>query len=291
MLAVYTRHVTPVPTATKWTWRSLVIVEVIVCVISLLFSIAGSVFPQIVVTIPSQGGLALGSNTILLLLGSFLPGIVLLIVSRECRSATFRLKATYGVYANAVVIGFVLPFSGYLGAKYSYLPWNASTLPSLIRVFAINLPLSPLWEEIIWRAYFFSKVNSMMQKRGTIVVASLGWTFWHIGFLFQLHHSGVRVAIITILIVQIFLGGIILCSFFALGRNSLLPCVLLHTAFNASTSVYFGSYNRVNDVGSYIAETLFTLLVAITVFKMALRRADDTSFLVEGNGVSDISPI
>jgi membrane protease YdiL (CAAX protease family) len=246
--------------------------EILVSSISLFFSIVGSISPQIVVTIPARGGFSFGSNAILLLLASFLPGVVLLLVSSDCRSATLRLKATFGGYANAVLIGFALPFSSYLGARYSYLPWNSSTLPSLIRVFAINLPLSPLWEEIIWRAYFFPKVNSMMQKRSAIIVASLGWTFWHVGFLFQLHHSGIRVLIITILVVQIFLGGIILCSFFTLSRNSLLPCVLLHTAFNASTAAYFGKYNRVNDVGSYVAEAVFTLVLAIILLRFTGRR-------------------
>jgi membrane protease YdiL (CAAX protease family) len=270
----------------KWNWRSLVLFEAIVLSISLLFSIAGSVSRQIVVTVPARGGLSVGSNTILLLLGSFLPGVVLLLVSRECRLATFRLKAGFAVYITAVLIGFVLPFSSYLGARVSSLPWNSNTLPSLIRVFAINLPLSPLWEEIIWRAYFLPKVNSMMQRAPSIVVASLGWTVWHAGYLFQLHHSGIRAAILTIFVGQIFLGGIVLCSFFALGRNSLLPCVLLHAAFNASSAAYFGSYNRVNDLGSYIAETVFTLIVAIFVFKMALRRAENAAALIESGGVS-----
>jgi membrane protease YdiL (CAAX protease family) len=185
-----------------------------------------------------------------------------------------------------MLIGFFLPFSSYLGAGVSYLPWNSSALTTLVRVFAINLPLSPLWEEIIWRAYFFPKVNSMMRRGPSIVVAALGSTVWHVGFLFQLHHSGIRAAIIAILVVRIFLGGVVLCSFFVLGRNSLLPCVLLHTAFNASSVVYFGSYNRVNDLGSYIAEIVFTLAVAIVMLRVAIRRAGNGPALIEGSGVS-----
>jgi membrane protease YdiL (CAAX protease family) len=255
-------------------WRSLLLFEVMVCTISLLFSIAGSVAPQMIVTVPARG-LSVGSSTVLLLLGSLVPCIVLLVASRECRSATLRLRASIGLYAIGLLIGFVLPFSSYLGASVSYSPWNSGTLPSLTRVFAINLPLSSLWEEIIWRAYFFPKVDSMMRRELAIVVAALGWTVWHVGFLFQLHHSGIRAAILAIFVVQIFLGGIVLCSFFTLGRNSLLPCVLLHAAFNASTAVYFGSYNRVNDLGSYISETVFTLIVAIVVFMFTTRRVAD----------------
>jgi membrane protease YdiL (CAAX protease family) len=257
----------------KWNWRSLLLFEAIVCIISLLFSIAGSVSPQIVVTVPARGGLSLGSNTVLFLLSSFVPGVALLLASKECRSATFRLRASIGVYAAALLIGFALPFSSYLGARFAYPLWNSSTLPTLTRVFLINLLLSPLWEEIIWRAYFYPKVNSMLRGAPAIVVAALGSTVWHAGFLFHLYHSGIRATILMVLVVQLFLGGIIFCSFFTLGRNSLAPCVLLHTAFNASTVAYFGSYNRVNDIGSYIAETAFTLIVATIVFRMALRPA------------------
>jgi membrane protease YdiL (CAAX protease family) len=191
----------------KWNWRRLLLFEAVVCIVTLLFSIASSVAPRIVLTVPARGGLSLGSDTVLFLLGSFVPGIVLLLMSRECRSATLRLQASFGVYASA--IGFFLPFSSYLGAGVSYPPWNSSTLTILVRVFAINLPLSPLWEEIIWRAYFFPKVNSMMGRGPSIVVAALGSTLWYVGFLFQLHHSGIRAALIAILVVRLFLGGVV----------------------------------------------------------------------------------
>lgn len=105
----------------NWDWDRLLIFGLIFCVISLLFSVVGSISPQIILIVPARGGLSVSSNTILLLLGSFLPGIVLLLGSRECRSATLRLKASPGVYVSAVLIGFLLPFSSYLGARVSYL--------------------------------------------------------------------------------------------------------------------------------------------------------------------------
>jgi membrane protease YdiL (CAAX protease family) len=261
----------------KWSWGSLLLFEAIVCVFSLFFSVAGSIAPQIVLTIPARGGFSVDSKTVLLLLSSFAPGFVLLVLSRECRLATFRLGANIGVYTKAVLVGFVLPFSSYLGGKIAYPLWDSRTLPSLARVFVLNLLLAPLWEEIIWRAYFYPKVNSMMRRGPSIVVAALGWTVWHIGFLFYLYHSGIRATILLVFAMQIFLGGIILCSFFTLGCNSLLPCILLHTAFNASTAVYYGSYGRVNDTGSYIAEAIVSLVVALTIFRFALRRPEDVS--------------
>jgi len=56
-------------------------------------------------------------------------------------------------------------------------------------------------------------------------------------------------------------------------RSSLSPCVLLHTAFNASTAVYYGSYNRVSDMGSYIAEGIAMLVVASVLFGIVMRRS------------------
>lgn len=263
----------------KWNWRSLLIFEAIVCIVSLFFSIVASTARQVVVTVPARGGVSIGSNTVLLSLGSFLPAVILFIASKECRSAVFRLRANLGVYIAAALIGFALPFSSYLGAGLAYPLWTSSTLPSLLRIFLLNIFLSPLWEEIIWRAYFYPKVNSMLPRAPAIAVSALGWTVWHTGFIFLLYHSGNRATIVAIFVVELFLGGIILCSFFTLGRNALGPCVLFHTAFNASNTTYFRSYNRINDVGSYIAETVFTLIVAIIVFKIAMRRAGNASLL------------
>jgi membrane protease YdiL (CAAX protease family) len=256
--------------ATKWNWSSLLLFEAIVCTVSMAFSVAGSIAPQIVLTVPASG-LSLGSNTVLLLLGSLVPGVALFAVSKECRSATLRLRASIRVHITALLFGFALPFSSYLGARFADPLWNSSTVPTLVRVFMINLLLSPLWEEVIWRAYFYPKVNSMLQTAPAIVVASMGWSFWHLGFLFYLYHSGIGAIILMVLAIRLFFGGIILCSFFTVGRNSLAPCVLLHTAFNASTAAYFGSYSRVNDIGSYVAETVFTIVVAIIMFRLATR--------------------
>lgn len=188
------------------------------------------------------------------------------------------------MYAKAVLVGFVLPFSSYLGGRIAYPLWDSGTLPSLARVFVINLFLTPLWEEIIWRAYFYPKVNSMMRRGPSIVIAALGWTVWHIGFLFFLYHSGISATNLAIFVVEIFLVGIILCSVFTLGRNSLLPCVLLHTAFNASTTVYYRKYSRINDTGSYVAEVIVSLAVALIVFRFAIRRPEDASSAVENGG-------
>jgi hypothetical protein len=78
----------------------------------------------------------------------------------------------------------------------------------------------------------------MLKPPLAVVVAALGWTVWHAGFIFFLYHSGISISILPIFAVQLFFVGIIQCSVFSLGNGSLAPCVLLHTAFNASTTIY-----------------------------------------------------
>ncbi|HUK87633.1 MAG TPA: CPBP family intramembrane glutamic endopeptidase, partial [Terriglobales bacterium] len=126
-------------------------------------------------------------------------------------------------------------------------------------MFLINLLLSPLWEEIIWRGYFYQKLGSMLRASHALLVAGLGWAIWHIGFLFYLHSAGIAMRFLAVLAIQLFLVGLVACCVFTLGKGSLLPCVLLHTAFNSATSIYYGAYGRTADIGSYIAETVAVL--------------------------------
>jgi len=95
---------------------------------------------------------------------------------------------------------------------------------------------------------------------------------WHAGFIFFLYHSGISMSILPIFAVQLFFVGIIQCSVFSLGNGSLAPCVLLHTAANASTAIYYGSYNRVADTGSYVAETVAAFLIATILFRVTAKR-------------------
>jgi len=261
----------------------LLLFEVLICCVSLLFSVAGSIAPQIVLTIPS-GGLSFGSNTALLLAASLLPGLALVLTHEECRAAIFRFGASVRVYLLALAIGLTLPFTGYIGARHSYPIWDTSTVGTLVRVFFINLLLSPLWEEVIWRGYFYPKVVSTFPLPRAILLGTLGWTIWHVGFLFYLHKSGVPTAVLPVFVAQIFLIGIVQCSVFTLGNNSLAPCVLLHTAFNASTLVYYGNYDRIGDIGSYISEATAMLLVAgvlVGIVMRKIRLRSDPRFVAE----------
>lgn len=133
-----------------------------VCTVSLICSVAGSIAPKLVLIVPPSG-LAISSKTVLLLASSLVPALVLLLWFPESRLAVLRFTAGVKVYLLAVVIGFLLPLASYIGARHSYSPWGSKTGVDWIRVFFINLLLSPLWEEIIWRCYFYPKASSMLK--------------------------------------------------------------------------------------------------------------------------------
>ncbi len=256
---------------TKRRWFNLAVFVLVVSGISFLFQLAALGKSHFILTVP-RNGLSIGSNVVLALLGSLAPGVVLLAWSRECRAALSRFKASVGICLLALLLGFALPFVSYLGAQHAYPPpWDSNTAVNLLRVFLLNLPLTPLWEEVIWRGYFYPKVGSLIGLPRSIFVSALGWTIWHVGFIFWLYRSGFTAAILSIFLVQVFLVGIIQCSIFTLGRNSLVPCVLLHTALNASTAAYYGRYGRTSDIGSYIAEALGTLLVSVILLRRVMR--------------------
>ena len=175
----------------KWSWFNLIVFVVVVSSISFFFNIAAHGKSEIVLTIP-RNGFSIGSNVVLALLASLVPGVIVLAWSKECRAALLRVGAGIHIYLLALLIGFVLPFLSYLGARHAYpLPWNSNTPVVLIRVFFINLLLTPLWEEVIWRGFFHPKVSSMIGLPRAIFVTAVGWMIWHAGFIFLLYRSGI----------------------------------------------------------------------------------------------------
>lgn len=268
----------------KWSSLNLIVFVVVVSTISFFFNIAALGRSEIVLAIP-RNGFSIGSSVVLALLASLVPGVAVLAWSKECRAALLRVRAGIHIYLLALSIGFVLPFLSYIGARQAYpLPWNSNTPVVLIRVFFINLLLTPLWEEVIWRGFFYPKVSSMFGIPRAILVAALGWTIWHVGFIFFLYRSGITSPVLLVFAAQVFFGGVVLCSIFTLGGNSLAPCVLLHCSLNASTAAYYGSYGRVSDLGSYIAEALATLLVSAILFRRVMRKAIRPEFSAQGHG-------
>ncbi len=259
------------PTMHEWDRSQAIIFVISVCALNWALSIAGSFGPQIKVEIPSNH-FAISSQFVLLTAASLLPAVFCVVSYPECRSSLKKVNASWSVYFVAIAVGFILPFMSYFGSHYSALPWGSPAAMTLVRVFALNLFLSPLWEEIIWRGCFLKKVRLFSSAPTGILLSSIGWTIWHGGFIAYLYSGGIPIRVLSVLPTTYFCSGIIFCSLFEIGGGSLWPCVLLHSAFNASTLVYYQSYDRVSEIGSYVAELIVTAIVAAIFFRIAIRR-------------------
>jgi membrane protease YdiL (CAAX protease family) len=255
-----------------WDRSRAIIFIISVCALNWVLSIAGSFSPQIKIDIPSLQ-FSIGSNFVLLTAASLLPAVFCFVFYPECRSSLKKVNASGAVYFVAIAVGFILPFMSYFGAHYSALPWGRPAAMTLVRVFALNLCLSPLWEEVIWRGCFLHKVRSFSSQSTGILLSSLGWTIWHGGFIMYLYSGGIPIRVLLVLPITYFCVGIIFCSLFEMGGGSLWPCVLMHSGFNAATLVYYQSYDRVSEMSSYVAELVVAAIVAAIFFRIAIQHS------------------
>ena len=254
-----------------WDRSKAIVFGVSVCLFYWTLTIAGSFGPQLRFAIPGLQ-LVIGSKFVLLMAAPLLPAIFCVAIYPECRASLTNPKASWVIYLAAVVVGPVVPFASYFGSHYSDFPWGNPTAVTFIRVFALNLFLSPLWEEIIWRGCFLKKIEPLCTVSGGILLSALGWTVWHGGFIAYLHSEGIPVNVLLTLPLIYFSSGIIFGALFQMGRGSLWPSVVLHAGFNAATLVYYRSHDRVSELSSYVAEMIFICIVAAIFFVTAVRR-------------------
>ena len=252
-----------------WDRPAAVFFALSVCFVYWAFTLAGSFGPDFTIAIhPPQ--FAIDTRFILLMAASFLPALYCFAAYPECRSSLEKLNASWKVYFVAIVAGFI-PVLSYFGSHNSAFPWGRPAAMHFASVFANNLFLSPLWEEIVWRGCFLKKVRSFSSVPGGILLMSIGWTLWHGGYIAFLYSGGIPITVLSVLPFTYFCSGIIFGSVYEMGRGSLWPCVLLHSAFNAATAVYYSAFNRASELGSYVSELIFMAIAAVIFFIVAIR--------------------
>jgi len=254
-----------------WDRSTAILFALSACFVYWALSIAASFGPDFKITIhPLQ--FAIDSRFILLMAASFLPALYCFSAYPECRSSLEKVNTSWKVYFVALATGFI-PVLSYFGSHYPAFPWGRPVAMQLARAFANNLFLSPLWEEIVWRGCFLRKIRSFSSASSGILLMSVGWTLWHGGYIAFLSSGGIPSEVLSVLPFTYFCSGIIFGSVFELGRGSIWPCVLLHSTFNASALIYYTTYGRVSELGSYVAELIFMAIAAVIFFIIAIRRS------------------
>jgi membrane protease YdiL (CAAX protease family) len=260
-------------TDSGWDWQDFALVEFCSCAVSWLLVLGALYAPMISVRIPWTKH-AMSMQSLALIGSSVLPGIIVVVFSKEIRALFVHSRAPFPVYIAALVAGLGLPFLGAIVLGQN--PFSTERLPiTLIRVFAINFLLAPLWEEIFWRGFLYPRTSFISTYLGRIGIASFAWAFWHIGFLFFLYSSGLSIPLLLLSLIQYFFVGLILIFIFELSHDVLYPAILFHAGFNAATTAVYGAQGRALSLNFYLATTLCTAAVAGVIFAFRRRAQID----------------
>lgn len=244
-----------------------------VCLVYWALMVAGSFGPNLTITVRILSlQFSIVTESILLWSAALVPALFCFVTYQECRSSLWKVNASWTVYLVAITTGLALPFLSYPGTHYLAFPWGLPVAIHLALVFAKNLFLTPLWEEIVWRGCFQKKIRSFSSASSGIFIMSVGWTIWHGGYIAFLYKRGIPIEALSILPFTYFFMGVIFGSVFEMGHGSVWPCVLLHVGFNAATLIYYGVYNRVSELGSYVSELIFVAVAAVLFYLVATRR-------------------
>src|SRR5579872_4232212 len=165
-----------------WDWEHVVEFAISICVTTWFLLILSTFLPNVPLKIPIFEWYV-SLSFVVGIDGTVIPGIFLLAIYQESRQALCTFEAVVAVYIFAILTGFCLPFISYLGSGNNYPLWDSSIPSTLVRVFFINLLLTPLWEEAIWRGYFYSKVNTLVARTPAMLISALAWAVWHFGYL------------------------------------------------------------------------------------------------------------
>jgi membrane protease YdiL (CAAX protease family) len=96
----------------------------------------------------------------------------------------------------------------------------------------------------------------------------------HGGYIAFLYAHGIPIGVLLVLPLTYFCVGIVLASLYEMANKSIWPCVLLHAAFNASTTVYYKTFDRASEMSSYIAELIAISAAAVLLYRTAIRMRD-----------------
>jgi membrane protease YdiL (CAAX protease family) len=258
-----------------WDFFAAVSFIVVACFVCWALSFAASFGPNFTITIRSLQW-TVDTKFILLLAATFLPALYCFFVYPEVWASLKKVNANWKVYLVSIVTGLSLPLLSYPGSHYYEFPWGRDVAIHLGRVFAWNLFMAPFWEEIVWRGCFLKRVLSFCSAPRAILLMSVGWTIWHGGYIAFLYSGGIPVEALRLLTLTYFCVGIILGSVFEISRGSIWPCVLMHTALNSATAIYYTPHNRAYEVTSYMSELIFAAIIAAILFRFVMRRTRDS---------------
>ena len=208
------------------------------------------------------------------LLGNLGPGLAAIILTakddgRAGVSTLLRRLMPLRASPQWYLLGILLPI-GVVWFALSIQTWPVHYRPSpdsgahWLRVFLINSPFGPLWEEIGWRGYLLSKLQLRQKGFTSAILVGVIWGPWHLPL--YMSQKGVFLALFLIFSLGL---SVILAWIYNATRESLAPPVLLHAATNATTISLLGAAMATAGMQPFALVTLILLAVGLGVLLFA----------------------
>lgn len=167
---------------------------------------------------------AVWGPTLAAVLVSMPEGTAVQLVARAAQMDGVRLMAWIGA-ASPLFILFAMPI--FLGGKPDVTDPGVATILGLI---AFNVVLGPLGEELGWRGFLQTRLETDVGWLGAALIVGAIWFVWHLPL--WLVDSPQREIPIPIFAGHVFAYAVILGAMHVWANGSLLPAILFHLAVN-----------------------------------------------------------
>lgn len=183
------------------------------------------------------------------ILGTFWPGFVaiFLVLRIGARAAVAGLLASLGrwrVDIRYFLLSLGLPCGLFLMAAVAHQLTGGSIrfagpLYILLLSFLLNLPLSPLWEEIGWRGFLLPRLQAKYGGLGASLILGLIWGIWHLPLRLEetppeLHALG----FFLIFVLYVVALSVVMTWLYNRTNASLPVVILFHASVNVSRRAF-----------------------------------------------------
>jgi membrane protease YdiL (CAAX protease family) len=227
---------------------------------------SGSITPRL-----GNFSLRMPLRALLSLVGDLGPGLSALIVLlgsdvRSLRDLFRRLiprsvKWTALVLSGPVVlVALCVLCSGvFVGGFLTF-----SSTEQWLRVFAINLPFAPLWEEIGWRGYLLPRVERVFKPIAASLIVGVIWGFWHIPLYLRVRIPGSpNGSFLFCFLVYTLAWSVLFTWLYNATKGNLSAVVLLHATLNATVIAFLGRAMALTGIRPFLVFTAGTWFLAI----------------------------
>ena len=163
--------------------------------------------------------------------------------------------------------------NAYIAAYLSGKPMLSLLLISpgfLVVTFFTNLIYGPIGEELGWRAYILTELQTKYSPLKSTVIVWLFWSFWHLPLWFLSGFTGMKLLqYIAMFLLDNFAGSILITAFYNLNHNLIIP-ILIHQLLNYTFALI--NTDILLNLTTFAFIYLFIAIVTIAVnYKHCLR--------------------